>query len=458
MFIGNSVKDDDLALTAQETVNWYIESQKEGARNSKALIGAQGTSEWTTVGTGVIRAILNHNETFYVISGISLYRVASDKTVTLLGTFDENNQPYISANLTQIIVVNGVSGYVWDEVTEIFTKISDGDFYPSSTVCYQDGYLIFGREGTGQFFISNVDDALTYDAINFDEATLRGDIIKAVVSDTRNLWLFGTRTMEPWTNSGQTTGVPFTPLRGAASLRGTAAGRSVVSSQLGIFFLGDDHNVYWLNGYTPKNISTDAQAKELTGYADLSDAFGFMMNIDGHWFYVLTLPTQKRTFVYDPDEDAWHNRESYQLGYWRASCYESIFGINIVGDSESNKLGQLSRSVYQEYGGHWVARRVSGVFAAKNKLVSANRLELTFPSGQVPQNITHQARLRWSDNKGLTYGNPMIKTIGTAGAGNQRLVWWSMGSFRQRTYELSISTAANRDLIDEDFQYEVGGL
>ena len=153
MFIGNSVKDDDLALTAQETVNWYIESQKEGARNSKALIGAQGTSEWTTVGTGVIRAILNHNETFYVISGIKLYRVAQDKTVTLLGTFDESNQPYISANLTQIVVVNGVSGYVWDETTLLFTKITSGNFYPSSAVCYQDGYLIFGREGTGQFFI-----------------------------------------------------------------------------------------------------------------------------------------------------------------------------------------------------------------------------------------------------------------------------------------------------------------
>ena len=52
----------------------------------------------------------------------------------------------------------------------------------------------------------------------------------------------------------------------------------------------------------------------------------------------------------------------------------------------------------------------------------------------------------------------MIKTLVRQGAGNQRLVWWSMGSFRQRTYELSISTAANRDLIDEDFLYEVGGL
>lgn len=458
MFIGNSVKDDNLALTSQQTVNWYIESQKQGARNTQALMGAQGTVEWTTVGTGTIKAILNHNEVFYVISGIQLWRVEQDKTATLLGTFDEINQPVMSANLTQIIVVNGVSGYVWDETTLIFTKLSNPAFYPSQTVCYQDGYLIFGREGTGQFFVSELDDALNYNALNFDEATLRGDVIQAVVSDTRNVWLIGARTMECWYNAGQTTGVPFVPNKGAASLRGTVSGRSVVSSQIGIFFLGDDHNVYWLNGYTPKNISTDAQAKELTGYSDLSNAFGFMMNIDGHWFYVLTLPDQKRTFVYDPDEDAWHNRESYQLGYWRAACYESIFGINIVGDSESNKLGWLDRHVYQEYGGHWVAKRVTGVFAAKNKLVSANRLELSFASGQVPQNITHQARLRWSDDKGMTYGNPIIETIGLAGHGEMRAVWWSMASFRQRVYELSISTPANRDLIDEDFQYEVGGL
>ena len=364
----------------------------------------------------------------------------------------------MSANLTQIIVVNGVSGYVWDETTLIFTKLSNPAFYPSQTVCYQDGYLIFGREGTGQFFVSEIDDALNYNALNFDEATLRGDTIQAVVSDTRNLWLIGSRTMECWYNAGQTTGVPFVPNKGAASLRGTVSGRSVVSSQIGIFFLGDDHNVYWLNGYTPKNISTDAQAKELTQYADLSNAFGFMMNIDGHWFYVLTLPDQKRTFVYDPDEDAWHNRESYQLGYWRASCYESIFGIYIVGDGESNKLGALDRHVYQEYGDYWIAKRVTGVFAAKNKLVSANRLELNFPSGQVPQGITHQAKLRWSDDKGMTYGNPIIQTIGLAGHGDLRAVWWSMASFRQRVYELSISTPANRDLIDEDFQYEVGGL
>ena len=91
-------------------------------------------------------------------------------------------------------------------------------------------------QGTGQFFVSTIDDALTYNALDFDEATLRGDIIQAVVSDTRNVCCFWHSYREPWTNSGQTTGVPFTPLKGAASLRGTAAGRSVVSSQLGIFF------------------------------------------------------------------------------------------------------------------------------------------------------------------------------------------------------------------------------
>jgi len=458
MLIGNSVKDSDLALTAQETTNWYMESQKEGARNTKALIGAPGTALWAEIGTGTIKAILNHNEKFYVISGIKLYRVNQDTSAVLLGTFEESNFPVMSANLTQVVVTNGVNGYVWDEVAETFTKITSPDFYPSRSVCYQDGYLIFAREGTGQFFVSEIDDALTYNAINFDEATLRGDVLLSVVSDTRNVWLIGARTIEPWYNAGQTTGVPFVPNKGAASLRGTAAARSVVSTQIGLFFLGDDHNVYWLNGYTPKNISTDAQAKELTSYADVSDAYAFMMNMDGHWFYVLTLPTQKRTFVYDPEEDAWHNRESYQLGFWRASCYEQIFGLNIVGDSQSNQLGTLDRRTYQEYGNHWVARRVSGVYAAKNRLISANRLELTFPSGQVPQGVTHQAKLRYSDDKGMTYGNPRILTIGTAGKGNQRIIWWSMGSFRQRIYELTVSTPANRDLIDEQFDYEIGGL
>lgn len=458
MFIGSSVKDDDLALTVQETTNWYIESQKAGARNTQALIGAPGTEEWTTVGEGPIKAILNHNEFFYVISGIELYRINQDKSAVLLGTFEEGTTPVMSANLTQVVVTNGVNGYVWDENTELFTKITSPNFYPSKSVCYQDGYLIFVRDGTGQFFVSELDDALTYNAIDFDEAVLRGDVLQAVVSDTRNVWLVGARTLEPWYNSGQTTGVPFVPNKGAASLRGTPAPASVVTSQIGVFFLGDDHNVYWVNGYVPKNIANDALSKELTSYQNISDAYAFMMNMDGHWFYVLTLPTQGRTFVYDPEEDVWHNRESYQLGYWRAQCYESIFGLNLVGDKLSNKIGRLDRHVYQEYGDYWIAKRVTGVFAAKQRLVSANRLELVFPSGQVPQNITHVARLRWSDDKGMTYSNPMTQTIGTAGAGNQRCVWWSMASFRQRVYELSVSTAGNRDLIDEQFDYEVGGL
>ena len=35
-------------------------------------------------------------------------------------------------------------------------------------------------------------------------------------------------------------------------------------------------------------------------HGGVGDAFAFMQNIDGHWFHTLTLPTQGRTFVYDP--------------------------------------------------------------------------------------------------------------------------------------------------------------
>ena len=69
MFIGSSGKDDDLALSRQETVNWYIESQPQGARGAKALIGAPGTRLFAEVGSGPIKAIYNHNERIYVVSG-----------------------------------------------------------------------------------------------------------------------------------------------------------------------------------------------------------------------------------------------------------------------------------------------------------------------------------------------------------------------------------------------------
>ena len=460
MFIGSSGKDDDLALSRQETVNWYIESQPQGARGAKALIGAPGTRLFAQVGSGPIKAIYNHNERVYVVSGVEFYELRQDGSSVLLGTLLEGAQPAIVANLTQVVIVNGFNGYVWDETTNLFTIIADPNFYPTRSGCYMDGYLVFAREGTDQFFVSDIDDALTYPAINFDFATLRGDNIAATVSDTRNVWLFGDRTIEPWYNNGQVTGVPFVPNQGASSLRGTAAYRSVVSTQIGVFFLGDDNNVYWMQGYTPKNISTDAQAKELTQAAmhgGVGDAFAFMQNIDGHWFYTLTLPTQGRTFVYDPEENAWHNRESYGLGYWRASCYEQAFGLNLVGDSQSNKIGSLDRRCYQEYDSYWVAQRVSGVNAAGNKLISANRLELVFPSGQVPQNVTHEANLRYSTDKGLSFGNPQKNTIGQAGHGEIRAIWWNMGSARDYVFELSISSNGPRDLLEEDFAYEIGG-
>lgn len=457
MFIGSSRKDSDLALTIQETVNWYTETQGPGARTPKALIGAPGTAAWAEIGDGPIKALINFNDQLYAISGRQLFSVNQAGNGTILGTMDENNQPTISFNLTQIVITNGVNGYVYDTAALTFSKISSPNFYSSKSVTYQDGYSVFNRQNTGQFFTSDIDDALVYDAIDFDEAVLRGDNLAAVVSDTRNVWLIGTQTCEPWQNAGQLTGVAFVPLRGAASLRGTAAYRSVLACQLGVFFLGDDHNVYWIQGYTPVNISDDQLSKELTSYTNLSNAYAFMMNMDGHWFYVLTLPDQKKTFVYDPEEKEWHNRESYGLGFWRASCYASCYGRNFVGDSQSNKIGYLDRAVYTEYGEFWVSRRVTGVYAQKNNLITWGCLELNFPSGQVPQNVTHQARLSYSDDKGMTFTNPRIMEIGKAGHGLQRCMWWGLGSSRQRVFKLEVSTNGNRDLLGEDISIEMGG-
>jgi hypothetical protein len=456
MFIGSSRKDDDLALSRQESINYYVETQGPGSRAQRVLRGAPGTDHFAEVGEGPLRAMINLNGTLYAISGRELYRVDANGNGTLLGTMDENAPPSVSLNLTQVVITNGVNGYVYDAAANTFTKQSSPNFYSSTSVTYQDGYSIYNRAETGQFFVSDIDDALSYSAIDFDEAVLRGDNLLAVTSDSRNVWLIGSQTSEPWYNNGQLVGVPFIPNTGAASLRGTAAGRSVVSSQIGIFLLGDDHNVYWIQGYNFKNISDDSLSRELGNYRNVADAFGFMMNTDGHWFYVLTLPTQGRTFVYDPEEGEWHNRRSYGLTYWRASCYAECYGMSLVGDSQSGKIGRLARDVYTEYGEHWVSERYTGTQSAKNRTITFNMLELVFPSGQVPQNLEHKAALRYSDDKGMTFNNPRIMDIGTAGKGKQRCQWHMLGDTLDRVWHVYVSTPANRDLIEESVEFEVG--
>ena len=170
-FIGPSNTLRVERFDCQRTVNMYLEKDPLGSGKGGepyALVGTPGlkvlTGLPTGVGTGPIRAVysVSLNNAVYVVSGAEIYKLNSTLTVaTLVGTMltstgfvsiaDNGN----SGN--EIVFVDGQYGYYSNLIgVPTLTNITNVNFYPASTVSYQDGYFLFCQTGTSYYFISDL--------------------------------------------------------------------------------------------------------------------------------------------------------------------------------------------------------------------------------------------------------------------------------------------------------------
>ena len=110
------------------------------------------------------------------------------------------------------------------------------------------GYTAYTAGGTaspvisqaqGQWFISALYDSATINALQFATAESKPDPLLRVMVINRELWLFGSASIEPWQDSGASP-FPFTRITGAVMDRGTAAALSPANLTGTAFWLGDD--------------------------------------------------------------------------------------------------------------------------------------------------------------------------------------------------------------------------
>ncbi|HXJ74421.1 MAG TPA: hypothetical protein VNM37_16340, partial [Candidatus Dormibacteraeota bacterium] len=177
------------------------EIQPEGAKSPVALFSAPGLTSFASVGSGPIRGMHVMDGVLYVASGGSVYKVLSDGTATLLGAIPVDGGPvYMVDNGTQIFLVVNPNGYI---VTPLaVTAITDYDFPGAASCAYLDGYGIFNDPATGRFYITGLLDFSTVDALDFASAESSPDDILRVFVDHREIWLFGSDSIEVWVNTG----------------------------------------------------------------------------------------------------------------------------------------------------------------------------------------------------------------------------------------------------------------
>jgi len=449
-----------LPLSAQRAVNGYAETQPSDAKNDVAVFGPPGITTFATCGNGPIRGFFEMNGVVYIVSGNDFYSLDSTGAETLRGTgITGLGVVSMDGNGTQVIIVNGTLGWVYNTSTAVFAQISDGDFDAADTVTFIDQYFALDEKGTNQFNISDALDGTSYDPLNFASAESSPDRVIAVRSHGGILYLFNEGTIELWDHTGAVS-FPFQRFDGGSIPRGLLAPHAITEEDTALFFLGDDRIFYRLDRRGLRRVSTHAIEQAWEKYGTVSDAFCFSIPHDGHKFVYLTFPTESKTWCTDIATGyLWHERESFTTSgsptRWRVNAAKNIrsFQKVLVGDNNSGQIGQIDSTVYTEFGEAEVMTLTSAPLHSPQdgRLMFMPRLEIDMETGvglATGQGSDPQAMLDWSDDGGRTFTVPqMWRSMGPIGDYQTRLQWNELGSFYQRCLRLSVSDPVKRRLI-----------
>jgi hypothetical protein len=358
----------------------------------------------------------------------------------------------IADNGTQIFFACNPDGYIYNETTNVFAQITDPDFAGAVTVAYLDGYFVFNQPNSQIIWVSQLLDGTSVDPLDFASAEGSPDGVVGLISDHRELWVFGTDSVEVWYDSGAAD-FPLQRIQGAFNEIGCVSAYTIAKMDNGLFWLGTDARgqgiVYRANGYTGQRISTHAIEYAIAQYGNISDAIAYTYQQEGHAFYVLIFPSANATWVYDVATQAWHERAGWDNGEFtrhRSNCQCNFGGNIIVGDFENGNIYTLDLDVYADNGGvqKWL-RSWRALPSGTNNLkrTAHHSLQLNCESGvglNDGQGSDPQVMLRWSDDGGHTWSNEHWSPMGKIGAYYQRVFWRRLGmtlKLRDRVYEVS---------------------
>lgn len=452
-FVGPAYQARSLNADAQSAINCYLEMDNASPHAPVALYGTPGTVLKFTLPTGPVRAGWQEGAYSWWVAGGVVYRVDSACNITTIGTIASTaGEVGIASNGAQILIVDGVSGWIITVSGSTLAAISDPDFpHGVKRAAYQDGYFIVtGLSGSPSFWINQTAyDGATWDALDYASAEGSPDNTIGLISDHRELWLFGALSAEIWMNTGSND-MPFQRSGNAFIEHGCAAAGSICKADNTVFWLGSDDKgsgiVWRANGYTPNRISTHALEHALGGYT-LGDAFAMTYQQEGHIFYVLTFPTDSKTWVYDASTQAWHERAwmsplTGALSRWRANCSVFFNGSHLVGDYESGKVYALDLDTCTDDGGPLLRLRRSATTEGMQARMFYASLQVDMETGVGSSNgqgSDPQLMLRYSSDGGHTWSNQKTASIGKIGEYGARAKFNRLGSGRNRLWEISLS-------------------
>jgi hypothetical protein len=409
-------------------INAYAAKLDDGARAPFARRRAPGLRKIASTGHSAGRGLHYYNGDLYVAQVGRLVRInftAGAYVVTDLGalpgtlpvTFARNNKAPVPDILC--VTENDVYKIVRDVPP---ASLNEADLPQPLAVRFIDGYFVFPIRD-GRFFFSGINDT-TVSALDFGKAESRPGGILNAVPYGEQLLLNGPSGMEVWSNAGNATGSPFS--RTAVIPKGLASTFAIAGFEEGfstIVFVGDDNAVYRMDGgYAPTRISNTDLETLIEAVADKTTIDVMVGVSSGHMWATVTGPTF--SWTYETGTGLWHERRSYNQTRWRAKVSVQAFNAWIMLDRESDAVWALDPNYMREGEDPLVvdvwSLPVSGF--PNRTVVPRADFDITVGQAKVagkdPIDTDPVVLISWSDDGGVTFGNPLVRKLGPIGKFN----------------------------------------
>lgn len=459
-FIGPSYLAQSPLIDAEECWNLFAEAEQVPGQEQPvtSMYRDPGLRTFTTAGSGPIRGFFALDGRQWAASGAGLYEVAVDGTVTLRGAIAAGNGPVsFTTNAqggNQLAVLASGSLYVQNLLTNTVTLVADADLPQGriASIGFVDGYGLAHVKDTAIFYISSLEDFTAWDPTDIFQKSHTADNVRVMVIDHGLAWLFGSRTIEPWYDSGDSN-TPFQPVPDVMIMQGILSSDAWDLIDNTMFWAGETEAggrvAYKAVGFNPQRISTHAVEAAWRTYGVVNDMTVWNYTHQGHPCVQFDFPSQHVSWVFDTHTNFWHKR-----GLWNAAggtyeahlgrCHVYAFDKHLVGSRVDGTIYEQSADVYAD--GSLPQRWMRRAPAVRQELKNAvhARFYVDAEVGTTPlstgQGSDPRMMMRYSDTSTKNWSVERWRSMGVMGAYKQRIIWNKLGMSRGpqgRVYEIS---------------------
>lgn len=326
--VGGTHENRSRPVSVQNTTNMYMQVNEYSDKK---------TSLQSFPGQKLVSEVTGENERGSHVMAEVLYRVV-DNSLYQVGSSGEHIQRgFVSGSDRVIMEDDGENLVIVSDKVFVYSSF-DNSFQENTNVnlvdvlsvtvinnqfIYTTPKLSFVAQPGIPFEISGLD------AVGAESSP---DLLVRDYVFNQTIYRMGTRTTEPWYNSGVGS-PPIDRIEGQQFSVGLGAIHSVANTDNAMYWLGDDNAIYRVSAGSKERISDDSLSNEIELMQVTRDAIGFTFTLQGQDFYAITFPTGNKTYFINErlGVSGWCNLSSgTQNDAYSATSAQQAYGKNYV--------------------------------------------------------------------------------------------------------------------------------